>query len=220
MEENASNKGFTLAEVLITLAIIGIVAALTIPAVVRNYRETQYKTQVKKAFTTLQQAINKTNYDFGATPRCYIDYSGGGDSQNVYYNSECPAFYKTLRDNMKIIKYCNGNAYANGCVPDYNPSTTSSATVNGFSSEWIKKHDPVWVLADGTIIISYVGTHPLMAFDINGKKGPNKFGYDLFALSLTKDNNKGVIITNLKIGGEPIETGGKSLFDMLKWAYE
>ncbi len=220
MKKIAAKKGFTLAEVLITLAIIGVVAALTIPGVIRNYREVQYKAQVKKAFSTLQQAVNKTSYDFGTTPRCYIDYSGGGDSQNVYYNTECPSFFKTLRDNMKVAKYCSGNAYANGCIPDYNPSPTSSATVNAFCTEWLKKYDPTWVLTDGTIIISYAGTHPLMAFDINGKKGPNKFGYDLFALSLTKDNNKGVVITNLRIGGEPLEEGGKSLFDTLKWAYE
>jgi prepilin-type N-terminal cleavage/methylation domain-containing protein len=42
-------KAFTLAEVLITLAIIGVVAALTIPTVVRNYQKTQTVTQLKKS---------------------------------------------------------------------------------------------------------------------------------------------------------------------------
>jgi prepilin-type N-terminal cleavage/methylation domain-containing protein len=46
----AVKKAFTLAEVLITLAIIGVVAALSIPSVVRNYQETQYKVAYKSLF--------------------------------------------------------------------------------------------------------------------------------------------------------------------------
>lgn len=49
-------KGFTLAEVLITLSVIGVVAALTIPGLVRNYQETQWKATVKKTYSELVQA--------------------------------------------------------------------------------------------------------------------------------------------------------------------
>jgi prepilin-type N-terminal cleavage/methylation domain-containing protein len=47
------NKGFTLAEVLITLAIIGVVAALTIPSVVKNYQKTQTTAKLRKAWATI-----------------------------------------------------------------------------------------------------------------------------------------------------------------------
>ena len=50
-------KGFTLAEVLITLAIIGIVAALTIPSVISNYQQQEFKTGLKKAVSVLNEAI-------------------------------------------------------------------------------------------------------------------------------------------------------------------
>ncbi len=50
-------KGFTLAEVLITLAIIGIVAALTIPSVVMNTQSQEFKTGLKKAVAVMNQAI-------------------------------------------------------------------------------------------------------------------------------------------------------------------
>ncbi len=52
-----TRKGFTLAEVLITLAVIGVVAALTIPAVLNNAGAVQYKSSVKKAAATLNSAI-------------------------------------------------------------------------------------------------------------------------------------------------------------------
>ena len=48
---------FTLAEVLITLAVIGIVAALTIPSLVQSYKERVTITKVKKAYTTLTNAL-------------------------------------------------------------------------------------------------------------------------------------------------------------------
>ena len=50
-------KGFTLAEVLITLGIIGVVAALTMPTLMSNYRKHQTVTQLKKAYSEISQAI-------------------------------------------------------------------------------------------------------------------------------------------------------------------
>lgn len=58
--------GFTLAEVLITLGIIGIVAAMTIPTLISNIYGTRYKSQLKKTISTLAQAgkLNQAHYDW------------------------------------------------------------------------------------------------------------------------------------------------------------
>jgi prepilin-type N-terminal cleavage/methylation domain-containing protein len=57
---------FTLAEVLITLAIIGVVAALTVPTVIRNYQERQTVAALKKAYAHLSQAFNMATIEKGA----------------------------------------------------------------------------------------------------------------------------------------------------------
>ena len=54
-------KGFTLAEVLTTLMVIGVVAALTIPALMNNTGDRQYKAQYKKALSVLENAISMIN---------------------------------------------------------------------------------------------------------------------------------------------------------------
>ena len=61
-------KGFTLAEVLITLMIIGIVAALTIPSVISNYQQQEFKTGLKKAVSVLNEAIQTNIAQEGETP--------------------------------------------------------------------------------------------------------------------------------------------------------
>ena len=60
-------NAFTLAEVLITLAIIGVVTAITIPTVVTNYRKEVYVTQLKKAYTTVVQSFRMAMARDGVT---------------------------------------------------------------------------------------------------------------------------------------------------------
>lgn len=55
---------FTLAETLITLGIIGIVAALTIPSLISAYRKKVIETKLVKFYTTMNQAIKLAEYDY------------------------------------------------------------------------------------------------------------------------------------------------------------
>ena len=53
------NRAFTLAEVLITLGIIGVVAAITMPVLISKYRAQVFETQFKKAYSSVQNATQK-----------------------------------------------------------------------------------------------------------------------------------------------------------------
>jgi len=59
-------NGFTLAEVLITLGIIGVVAAMTIPTLMTNINGAKYRNHFKKSLSTLNQAVklNEANYEY------------------------------------------------------------------------------------------------------------------------------------------------------------
>ena len=61
-------KGFTLAEVLITLAIIGVVAAISIPSVISNSQQQEFKTGLRKAVSVLNSAITMNIAIDGESP--------------------------------------------------------------------------------------------------------------------------------------------------------
>ncbi|MDO5438184.1 MAG: type II secretion system protein, partial [bacterium] len=61
-------KGFTLAEVLITLAIIGVVAAVSIPSVISNSQQQEFKTGLRKAVSVLNSAITMNMALDGESP--------------------------------------------------------------------------------------------------------------------------------------------------------
>ena len=71
-------KGFTLAEVLITLGVIGVVAALTIPALVSNSSKSELKSRFQKANAIVNIAVTQLVYDNSIT-NLQIGYCYQGD---------------------------------------------------------------------------------------------------------------------------------------------
>ena len=112
-EKYMKQKGFTLAEVLITLAIIGVVAALTIPSVISNYQQMEFKTGLKKAVSVLNEAIQTNIAQDGETP---------------YDNSN---LFNYLQRHMSVIKTAQSPEYGSNFV---------FYTTDGFRFEQIGIH--------------------------------------------------------------------------------
>ena len=251
---------FTLAEVLITLGIIGVVAAMTIPTISHNIQQAVLKNQFKKFYSTFWQAVIGIQTKEGRPIQCYYwdennPYTGkctaicDEDDKNQYGNcksgtyycketgeslptdinghmSECSDFYEELfLKTLKTTKICKDHAYEQGCLPEdfrgvdvvkseQNPDKEQDP--NGmFSDASVKNNYPVFVLSDGTYIIEYnryFAGAPVFAADINGTKGPNKWGYDIFAFKIYGNKKNG--ITRLQETHYAIESGGKRFQQM------
>lgn len=165
-------RAFTLAEVLITLGIIGIVAALTMPALIGNYRKKQTVTQLKKVYSALQQSILMSQNEYG-------DIADWDWSLNSY-----DFFMKYLAYNFTVLKNCgnkqgcwntdggfeiNGNKYSEA------PSFAVGSLASKIS------------LVDGSYIalIKQDNNHIHIHTDVNGNKRPNIYGIDIFVMTLT-----------------------------------
>lgn len=190
IREGSKKSAFTLAEVLITLGVIGVVAAMTMPSVIKHYQKQRTVSQLKKAYTVLSQAIKMSTLENGDFK--YWDV-------NNYPNSK-DYVEKFFKPYLKTIKTCNipdecgykASAYYSvwGC---YNSTGTLTCTNN-----WFPNGKTALVLPDGIYIIfetidSYGNavTTPsrTIYIDINGSKGPNAHGKDFFALEI---NEKGL----------------------------
>lgn len=100
-------SAFTLAEVLITLGIIGVVAALTIPALVQNHRKHVVETRLEKFYSAINQAISLAESEFGE--RENWDWKQSDITEYVWFNKYLSKYIKTVSvkeyENHKAIVY-------------------------------------------------------------------------------------------------------------------
>ena len=165
-------KGFTLAEVLITLGVIGVVAAMTMPALVSHYQKKVLETQFKKAYSALSQAMIPLQSE-------YLNCPAGSKTEirNLlfaqYNNLGVNATSKLDYDNFKTYTKSNSSARIHANCLD--PSI--SADFSGYG---------VTTVDGATIAFCTNNTYGnMISVDTNGfKKGPNAYGHDLFFFHL------------------------------------
>lgn len=205
-------NGFTLAEVLITLTIIGVLAAMTISPILKNMQDQALKTQFKKSVATINTALDGIKSNLGVFPNCFYGYNGGSSN-----TAECASvFYTELKKQLNIVKDCPNNAYTNGCIPNYSDNGMTAGCPAYYPSNMIGSNQSAFILSDGTIIATYeVSNYPNFMVDINGKKPPNKWGYDVFDIFLFGNNNF------LKLNADPTSCftpsgGGVTTYQMMQ----
>jgi prepilin-type N-terminal cleavage/methylation domain-containing protein len=165
--------GFTLAEVLITLAVIGVVAALTIPTVVHNYQKTQTVTRLKKTYSAISNTANLAIADHGPIDVWEIDESNSEGPKNFANTYMIPY--------LKVSKNCETKTTGD-CEFKWNYLDKSASGV--FGSGYTR-----FYLNDGTLIAVsiYQNTDTekrmYITVDLNGQKMPNAYGRDIYSLS-------------------------------------
>ena len=184
-------KAFTMAEVLITIGIIGLVAAMTLPSLVQNYQEKVMVNRLKKVYSTLSQLYLLVSEIDGPPDQWGFAYREDGTTnlsgtiQNI--------FKKHLRQ-LQICEddYCQRPTYK-----------LLNGSEHGNSSYTIGNN--AMILEDGTILRANIddgnqldcslkrGTTNALKnvcfsihVDINGRQNPNTYGRDVFAFYWTK----------------------------------
>ena len=107
MFNGSRSKAFTLAEVLITLGIIGVVAAMTLSAVVQKYRNHVVETRLQKFYTTFNQAIKMAEVKYGDKKDWYIDASGievDEDGNPILSTSEIDRWFSKYLSSFIVLK--------------------------------------------------------------------------------------------------------------------
>lgn len=167
INNHEKDSAFTLAEVLITLAVIGVVAALTLPALISKIDDITQRTAFLKQVTLLEQASKE-----------YLNDNGGTFLGQFQVRED--AVTKFLTKYYKTTKFCTERGEFS-CISH----TTTELNDPTKKSNW----DTAVITADGTYIgVANVASKCDLSgstcvqgsFDINGIKEPNRAGYDIF----------------------------------------
>lgn len=192
-------NGFTLAEVLVTLGVIGIVAALTIPALISKYQMKVFETAFKKQYSVLNNTLDFLQLEEGLRD-CYLTIVScptESDPYNKCYasvSSDCQVIKQGMINSLKLLPITNDFEY---------PKRDDVLAAGGVAVNTTVNYDlyrsySSYLLADGAVVLfakpeSGVNrSYDQLVFivDVNGKKGPNKWGYDVFYFCLTLNKGK------------------------------
>lgn len=148
---------------MITLSIIGVVAALTIPSLVVKKEKQELVAGLQKTYTVLSNAIIQVNRDGGFNE---LENIGDGHIAGEIALNEISKY-------LKIIKFCPRHTNQAGCpLNDISRITLSDGSYIG--CWW-----PSYLAAPYQI-----GTSGRFFIDVNGEKGPNVSGKDIFILGV------------------------------------
>lgn len=176
--------GFTLVEVLITLGIIGVVAAMTIPGLMTAYKKHVIASSLKKGISAINQAIKQSEaengemetWDKSTTHDIFIDKY---IRPYMKISMTCPNITDCYYKEQIAWRHLN-NTIGSYCNPNINnriPFITSDGILYTFAFDRDDNDRP---------------NENLIIMDINNSKGPNQFGQDVFFL-LRKEEEDSII---------------------------
>ena len=199
-----SEQGFSLVEVLITLSIIGMVAAMTLPNLLNQANDAELKAKWKKEYSQLEQ-VSRLFLQENST---LLGVSNYADSFKTYY---------------KVTKYCANHASAEGCWVESGQNLFFNKAVAGIPDNLSANKDlgsgQGFVLLDGTTFSTYGYWSAACNYrgyicgwiliDVNGFKKPNTVGRDVFGVWVFPDKISPMGITNYNypFAGQCADTG-------------
>ncbi len=173
-EQNKVKFGFTLAEVLITLGIIGVVAAMTIPMLIENYQKKSTVVRLQKAISVLNQAYK-------------LSFDDVGEPENAFELGSEAYFKQYWAPYIKALTYCKTPkecGYSSGqpfkFVNGHKDGTALIA--NGYRTTFYTADNFLYIIfTGGNNAGTWVASQNVIV-DINGGDGPNRWGRDVFWL--------------------------------------
>lgn len=167
--------GFTLAEVLIALAVIGIVAVLTIPNVVHNYKKQVTSARLKKFYSTMHNAIRLSEITNG--PIANWEFTRSELTDEGVYDYEANDTYTVAAVKKYFAPYLKFTQITEG---SYIPAS---------DTESAKRVQPTMYFNDGSSVWFQRGDCLDINYDTNGDKKPNKTGYDRYYFTLCTNSS-------------------------------
>lgn len=177
-----SRIAFTLAEVLITLGIIGVVAAMTMPSLIQSYKEKATVTAVKQSYSIFAQALKMVTIDNPDLSALTDSSLSAKENSQIMFN-EISKHIKKVKS-CDVDKKCMGNTYY---LNLNNEKVSNWDTYNNLVTGVLANGTGFWILSLPASISGEETYAGQIGIDINGNKRPNKFGVDFFWFTFNKN---------------------------------
>ena len=186
-------KAFTLAEVLITIVIIGMVCSMTLPALINKINMKHYIAQLKEDYSILSQAHNALTAENGN-----FAYSIEHCAKESNQSTRNSCFRDTFATKFKSIRKCEepySTDKKTSCFPEFSKIKHLNGTPA--STNYLNISSSTIVLANGSVLLFYLDSATCafdyegqfnykrcgwITLDVNGLKKPNTFGKDIYIL--------------------------------------
>lgn len=176
-----TKKGFTLAEILITLGVIGVVAAMTIPALLNNYYEKRTVSQLRETQSIMAQAIKMAEEEYGDLESWF--------EENASQKDKALKMGEYLKPFLKIALDCGVEDTESKCVVNDTYLQKNGLPRISYASEIFYKF---YLLNGSSIILNYSdyvdNSIAQIYIDTNGKNKPNTWGKDLFMFEYSNNS--------------------------------
>ena len=192
-------KALTIGELLITMAIIGVIATLVLPGFLKDYHKKIYIARLKKVVESVENAVNQACIDNNVSYFYQTSYSQSSDG------SKQQAF---------IDKYFKKVTVGN----NQKPFSDKYSSISGVSSAAnLAAEHGYGKLASGEAVSMFCGgsvSYCIFRVDVNSTDGPNIGGRDMFMIGINKNTNE-IYEAHSNLTDCTIDPLGKGCFGML-----
>lgn len=179
--------GFTLAEVLITIGIIGIIAEVTIPTIVMNTQRQEFVTLFQKNYSNVQNMLKMYMSEQGTDNLGLTNLFDGSSFADTGVQNELD---NLVNKYFKVIKICRRDTGDSSCAitERYFATTTTATYASGSNYYAFITNDGIetFIIFSSSCSPDFTKPGKIKAncggvlFDVNGAKSPNTFGKDFF----------------------------------------
>ena len=205
---SSKKVAFTLAEILITLGIIGIVAAMTIPTLISNYNKKQTVTRLKQTYSILSQALSMAQAEHGDPTTWDLSGIRGADSLDPDFPKEELITAFSQKYLIPYVKVTRNFGYNDSRLIGYGERTAPTTGLKYVNSGYMfLLSNNVYVNVsfsgrcieyDGDTCIKRSVNNIVFLTDMNGFSQPNTVGKDLFYMQFDVETKKFSMMGNAR----------------------
>ncbi len=177
-----SKTAFTLAEILITLGVIGVVAALTLPALIQHYKRQDVETRLQKFYSTMNQALKQSELDNGdfSTWEYGIRTDGNDNDNNVeWFKKYLEPYLQTLKveidnNNFVLIYFTDGSMVLMrraGTTYNYFPYAKKYEALKEEFSDITSIANSTKILGKDSFLFAFMSNSPQIGWEYHKNKG-------------------------------------------------